>query len=89
MDPRGQALKRHASHMLRFRPGTDVAMLNAIMHVIVEEKLYDQQYIEAYTENWEIEKAHLKTFTPSGQGCASMPRHCATWREPLRGPTQR
>ena len=39
-------------------------MLNAIMHVIVEEKLFDQQYIEAYTENWEIEKAHLKTFTP-------------------------
>ena len=27
--------------MLQFKPGTDVAMLNAIMHVIVEEKLYD------------------------------------------------
>ena len=52
MDPRGQALKRHASHMLQFRPGADVSMLNAIMHVIVEERLYDQQYIEAFTENW-------------------------------------
>ncbi len=31
-------------------------MLNAIMHVIVEEKLYDQQYIEAYTENWEARR---------------------------------
>jgi formate dehydrogenase major subunit len=30
-------------------------MLNAIMSVIVEEGLYDQQYIEAYTENWEAE----------------------------------
>ncbi|MCF6444864.1 formate dehydrogenase subunit alpha [Nereida sp. MMG025] len=64
MDPRGQALKRFASHMLQFRPGADVSMLNAIMHVIVEERLYDQQYIDAYTENWEAEKAHLKDFTP-------------------------
>ncbi len=64
MDPRGQALKRFASHMLQFRPGADVSMLNAIMHVIVEEGLYDQQYIEAYTENWEAEKAHLKNFPP-------------------------
>ncbi len=64
MDPRGQALKRFASHMLQFRPGTDVSMLNAIMHVIVEEKLYDEQYIAAYTENWEAERAHLKDFTP-------------------------
>ena len=64
MDPRGQALKRFATHMLQFRPGADVSMLNAIMHTIVEENLYDQQYIEAYTENWEAEKAHLKDFTP-------------------------
>jgi formate dehydrogenase major subunit len=64
MDPRGQALKRFASHMLQFRPGADVSMLNAIMNVIVEESLYDQQYIEAYTENWEAEKAHLKNFPP-------------------------
>ena len=64
MDPRGQALKRFSSHMLQFRPGTDVSMLNAIMHVIVEEQLYDRQYIEAYTENWDAEKAHLKDFSP-------------------------
>ncbi|MEM6372038.1 MAG: formate dehydrogenase subunit alpha [Pseudomonadota bacterium] len=64
MDPRGQALKRFASHMLQFRPGADVSMLNAIMHTIVEEGLYDQQYIEAYTENWEAEKAHLAGFAP-------------------------
>ncbi len=64
MDPRGQALKRFASHMLQFRPGADVSMLNAIMYTIVEEELYDRQYIEAYTENWEAEKAHLADFTP-------------------------
>ncbi len=64
MDPRGQALSRFASHMLQFRPGADVSMLNAIMNVIVEEGLYDQQYIDAYTENWEAEKEHLSGFTP-------------------------
>jgi len=41
-----------------------VSMLNAIMHVIVEEGLYDQQYIEAYTENWDAMKEHLKGFPP-------------------------
>jgi len=64
MDPRGTAMKRHATHMLQFRPGADVSMLNAIMHVIVEEGLYDQAYIEKFTENWEAEKAHLAAFAP-------------------------
>jgi len=64
MDPRGHGLKRHATHMLQFRPGSDVAMLNAIMNVIVEEELYDQQYIDAYTENWDAMKKHLKDFSP-------------------------
>ena len=64
MDPRGVGLRRFATHMLQFRPGGDVSMLNAIMHVIVEEGLYDQAYIEKFTENWEAEKAHLADFAP-------------------------
>ncbi|ODM46587.1 formate dehydrogenase subunit alpha, partial [Ruegeria sp. PBVC088] len=64
MDPRGVGLRRFAYRMLQFRPGADVSLLNAIMHVIVEEGLYDRQYIEAFTENWEAEKAHLKDFPP-------------------------
>ncbi len=64
MDPRGQALKRHATHMLQFKPGSDVSMLNAIMHTIIEEGLYDRQYIQAHTEGFEILREHLKAFTP-------------------------
>ncbi len=64
MDPRGVGLRRHASHMLQFKPGADVAMLNAIMHVIVEEGLYDAQYIAGFTENWEAMKTHLQGFPP-------------------------
>ena len=64
MDPRGQALKRHAAHMLQFRPGADVALLNAIMHVIVDEGLVDRQYVAGYTENWAAQEAHLAGFAP-------------------------
>ncbi len=64
MDPRGHALKRFASHMVQFRPGADVPLLNSIMSVIVEEGLYDQAYIDKFTENWEAEKQHLAGFAP-------------------------
>lgn len=64
MDPRGMGLRKHATHTLQFRPGTDVAMLNAIMHVIVEEELYDRQYIAAMTEGFEEQVEHLKGFSP-------------------------
>ncbi len=64
MDPRGQALKRHATHMLQFRPGADVSLLNAMMHVIAEEKLYDEQYLQAHTEGFERLKEHLAHYSP-------------------------
>jgi formate dehydrogenase major subunit len=64
MDPRGQALKRHATHMLQFRNGTDVALLNAMMNVIVTEELFDRQYIQAHTEGFEKLKEHLSRFAP-------------------------
>ncbi len=64
MDPRAQALRRQASHMLQFRPGTDVALLNAVMNVIVEEKLYDRQYVEGFTEGFFEFRDHIKGFPP-------------------------
>ncbi|OUR86455.1 formate dehydrogenase subunit alpha [Cycloclasticus sp. 44_32_T64] len=64
MDPRAQALKQHATHMLQFIPGTDVALLNAIMHVIVDEKLYNQTYIERHTTGFKELSHHLKNFSP-------------------------
>ncbi len=79
MDPRGQGLKRHATHMLQFRPGTDVAMLNAIMHVIVEEKLYDRNYVEGFTEGFFQLRDHLKAFPPE-----KMAEVCGIEAETLR-----
>ncbi len=79
MDPRGVGLGRYATHRLQFKPGTDVSMLNAIMHVIVEEGLYDAQYIQAFTENWEAMKDHLKDFSPE-----KMAQVCGIEAEVLR-----
>ena len=64
MDPRGQALRKHATHMLQFTPGTDVALLNALLNVIVSEGLYDRQYVEAHTEGFANLKRHIQDFTP-------------------------
>jgi formate dehydrogenase major subunit len=64
MDPRGTALGRHATHMLKFRPGTDVAMLNAMLHVIVTEDLWDEDYVERNTENFENLRTHVTRFSP-------------------------
>ncbi|EHK57139.1 molybdopterin oxidoreductase family protein, partial [Allomesorhizobium alhagi] len=64
IDPRGQDLMRHASHSLRFKAGSDVAMLNALIHVIIEEKLYDEQYIQANASGFEALKAKVKDFSP-------------------------
>jgi formate dehydrogenase major subunit len=64
MDPRGQALKRHATHMLQFKPGRDVAMLNAMLHTIVEEQLYDRQYVQANTDDFEKLVANVRDYPP-------------------------
>jgi len=64
MDPRGQDLMRFATHAVRFTAGSDVAMLNAILHVIIEEGLYDRQYIQANVSGFEALKAKVKDFSP-------------------------
>jgi len=64
MDPRGQALKRHAWRMLQFKNGTDVAMLNAILNTIVSEGLHDKQYVQTYVEGFPHFAEHVKDFTP-------------------------
>jgi formate dehydrogenase major subunit len=64
MDPRGIAMKHHATHMLQFRNGADVAMLNGILNTIVAEKLTDEQYIQTYVEGFPQFAESIKDFTP-------------------------
>ncbi len=64
IDPRRQGLSRYATHMLQFKAGQDVALLNAMLHTIVEEGLYDRQYVQAQTEGFEELKARVKDYPP-------------------------
>ncbi len=64
MDPRGQAMKRHAAHMLQFTPGTDVALLNAMLHVIISEQLYNREYIAAHVNDFAMLQTHVVDFPP-------------------------
>jgi formate dehydrogenase major subunit len=63
-DPRGQALSRHATIDLRFRPGADVALLNAMLHTVITEGLVDRQYVQAHTEGFADLEARIKAFSP-------------------------
>ncbi len=63
-DPIRTEICRFATYSLQFRPDTDVALLNGIMHVIVEEELYDGEYIDKHTEGFENLKHHLKNYMP-------------------------
>jgi formate dehydrogenase major subunit len=64
MDPRRTDLSRHAHRVLQFRPDTDVALLNALMHVIVEEGLVDADFIAARTEGYEALRDNVRAFSP-------------------------
>ncbi len=64
MDPRRQTLSRHAWRHLAFKPGADVALLNAMLHTIIEEGLTDQQYVEAYTEGFAELRERVQAFSP-------------------------
>jgi len=64
MDPNRTAIAKYASHVLQFRPDTDVALLNGIMHVILDEGLQDDNYIKKNTEDFAQMRAHLKNYSP-------------------------
>jgi formate dehydrogenase major subunit len=64
IDPRHQALSRHAYRHLAFKPGSDVALLNAMIHTIITEGLTDQQYIAGYAEGYEELAERIRDFSP-------------------------
>ncbi|PID45336.1 MAG: formate dehydrogenase subunit alpha [Proteobacteria bacterium] len=64
LDPRRSEMTRHATHFIQFNPASDVALLNAMMHVIIKEGLTDKEFIETRTENYEALAAHLEDYSP-------------------------
>ena len=64
LDPYRSDLARHATHYLQFQADTDVPLLNALMHVIIEEGLHDQAFIEQYTEGFEALRDTVSNYSP-------------------------
>lgn len=66
MDPRGQhqGIARYADRVLQFKPGQDVALLNAMLHTIINEDLVDAQYIQANTEGFDALQTSVQRFSP-------------------------
>ena len=63
-DPRRSELARHATHYLQFKPDTDVALLNAMMHTIVHENLVDEAFIASRTIGYEDLKKNVEGYSP-------------------------
>jgi len=64
IDPRRIELCRYAAVHLQLRPGTNVALFNALANVIVTEGLHNQEFIAARTENFDAWLEVVKTYTP-------------------------
>src|SRR5512140_1836398 len=63
-DPRRSDLARLAHRYLQFKPDTDVAMLNAMMHVIVTEGLVDQDFIASRTIGYDDLRKNVEGYSP-------------------------
>jgi len=63
-DPRRGELARHATWTLQFKPDTDVALLNAMMHVIVHENLVDAAFIAARTLGYDELRNNVEGYSP-------------------------
>ncbi len=91
LDPRGQSLDAYASMSVRFTPGADVSLFNALLHVIIAEGLYNQAYIDAHTEGFEALKQSVAHSTPDAMSalCGVAPTLFVRWRAATPTPRKR
>ena len=64
VDPRFSTAASKSKHWLAIKPATDIALMLAWMNVIIEEGLYDENYVEKYTTGFNELKDHVLNFTP-------------------------
>ncbi|MBT3244151.1 MAG: molybdopterin-dependent oxidoreductase [Bacteroidetes bacterium] len=64
VDPRYSTVASKSKFWLPIKPATDLALLLAWIHVIIDEGLYDQDYVKKYTFGFEYLKEHVKNMTP-------------------------
>jgi formate dehydrogenase major subunit len=63
-DPRVTDIGRHAWRTLQFKADTDVAMLNAMIHTVIEEGLADQDFIQRRASNFEALRENVRAYSP-------------------------
>ena len=63
-DPRKVPMTRFADTVLNLKPGTDIALISAIAHVIIKEGLHNKAFIEEKTEGFEEMKKSVEKYTP-------------------------
>ncbi|HTR09257.1 MAG TPA: bifunctional nitrate reductase/sulfite reductase flavoprotein subunit alpha [Paraburkholderia sp.] len=64
VDPRRNATADKASLFLQIAPGTDLALLNGLLHLLHKQGHTDQDFIAQYTEGWDAMPAFLEDYTP-------------------------
>jgi len=65
VDPRHTWLSTRSKHHLQIRPGTDGALALGLLHVIINEKLYDQEFVDKWTVGFDKLKERVQKYTPS------------------------
>ncbi|MDF6022416.1 bifunctional nitrate reductase/sulfite reductase flavoprotein subunit alpha [Streptomyces sp. JH34] len=65
VDPRRNATADKADLFLQIRPGTDLALLNGLMHLLVENGHTDPEFIAEHTEGWEAMPGFLRDYPPA------------------------
>ncbi len=65
IDPRFSAAAKHADIWLKIKPGTDCALALAWLNVIIENGIYDQDFVERWTYGFEILHNNIKNYTPT------------------------
>ncbi len=64
IEPYGSEMYLHARHLLQLRPGTDVLLLNAMMHTIITENLQNQVFIDEHTDGFSALKETVLRYSP-------------------------
>ncbi len=64
VDPREVELVKFARIWLRPSPGADIAWINAMVHVIIEEDLWDKEFVDRRTEGFEALRECVAQYTP-------------------------
>ncbi|WP_118915922.1 bifunctional nitrate reductase/sulfite reductase flavoprotein subunit alpha [Mycobacterium shigaense] len=65
VDPRRTATAEKADLFLQVSPGADLALLNGLLHLIIENGHTDEEFIAEFTEGWEVMPSFLRHFTPA------------------------